>query len=120
MRAGRCAFGAHRAPLQGKQVRLSSWRKLVMRNRLLWFLVCFSASGSSRVCSRRCTNEFPHRRAAARAPLPEGEGRVRAFALVFFALFVPVLCHAQDVVRSPFTDQTGAETEPVVVSATRF
>src|SRR5213595_3703296 len=32
-------LGAHRAPLQGKQVRLSSWRKLVMRNRPLCFVL---------------------------------------------------------------------------------
>src|SRR5882672_11072401 len=50
MRAGRCAFGAHRAPLQGKQVRLSSWRKLVMRNRPLCFVLfsLMSAAASAR------------------------------------------------------------------------
>src|SRR2546429_2770855 len=32
-------LGAHRAPLQGKQVRLSSWRKLVMRNRPICFVL---------------------------------------------------------------------------------
>jgi len=42
-------LGAHRAPLQGKQVRLSSWRKLVMRkNRPLCFLVLVSAVFSAR------------------------------------------------------------------------
>src|SRR5437763_13846307 len=35
MRAGRCAF----LSLGDKQVRLSSWRKLVMRNRLLCFVL---------------------------------------------------------------------------------
>src|SRR5436309_5685587 len=39
-------LGAHRAPLQGKQVRLSSWRKLVMRNRLLCLVLASLTSAA--------------------------------------------------------------------------
>jgi protein ImuB len=42
------------------------------------------------------SDEFPHRRACARAPLPEGEGRVRAFVLelprVALRRFRPPVC----------------------------
>src|SRR5437762_14266116 len=48
-------LGAHRAPLQGKQVRLSSWRKLVMRNRPLCFVL---VSVMSAAFSVRAQNTF--------------------------------------------------------------
>src|SRR5438477_1502892 len=51
-------LGAHRAPLQGKQVRLSSWRKLVMRNRPLCFVLVslISAAFSIRAQDARSTS----------------------------------------------------------------
>ena len=66
----------------------------------------------------------PHRLAAASAPLPQGEGRVRALvlaSLVPFLLVGPSLLCAQDAVRSTSLDQSeAAASEPIVVSATRF
>ena len=69
-------------------------------------------------------NILPHRRACARPPLPQGEGRVRALApFIISMLFIPAFCFAQDAVRSTSTDQEekpAAEAERIVVSATRF
>src|SRR2546430_17218776 len=55
MRAGRCAFLQLR---DDKQVRLSSWRKLVMRNRRLWFVLVslMSAATSARAQDARSTS----------------------------------------------------------------
>jgi vitamin B12 transporter len=92
-----------------------------MQNRPVWFSICFPSSVPGRGCSLACGSNFPHRRAAARAPLLEGEGRVRAFALVLLVSFLHAPCFAQDPVRSTSTalDET-VPAEPVVVSATRF
>jgi vitamin B12 transporter len=93
-----------------------------MRNRPL----CFGCLGhiDKRAPRAAHSNTFPHRRATARPPLPQGEGRVRALApFIISVLFIPVFCFAQDAVRSTSADrpeENTAESEPVVVSATRF
>src|SRR4030081_2851014 len=93
-----------------------------MRNRP----VCF---GYLRYTDKRARlsahlNIFPHRRARARPPLPQGEGRVRALVpFIISMLFIPAFCFAQDAVRSTSTaqqEQPASETERIVVSATRF
>ena len=93
-----------------------------MRNRP----VCF---GYLRYTDKRARlsahlNIFPHRRARARPPLPQREGRVRALVpFIISMLFIPAFCFAQDAVRSTSTaqqEQPASETERIVVSATRF
>jgi vitamin B12 transporter len=84
--------------------------------------VCFGSRCRALRRTRVC--KFFHRLAAASAPLPQGEGRVRAITQLSFALFVllaPLICSAQDAVRPPLSDQEPAvAAQPVVVSATRF
>ncbi len=65
----------------------------------------------------------PHGRAVGYAPLPEGEGRAMVRGKIFaglVALLLPVYSgFAQDAVGSTATDRNTAESEPIVVSATR-
>jgi vitamin B12 transporter len=85
-----------------------------MKNRPLCFVL--NCPGSARVI------RFPHRRADARAPLPQGEGGVRAYARLATTLcsfFVPLVCCAQDAIRSTSADLNEAEAEAVIISATR-
>ena len=102
-----------------------------MRNCPLWF-GCLGHTHKRAHLSAH-SNTFPHRRASARPPLPQGEGRVRArLCIILIVLFAPLLCSAQDAVRSASAelrrdqsisidqDEETAESEPVVVSATRF
>src|SRR3989442_390796 len=65
---------------------------------------------------------FPHPPAAASAPLPQGERRVRATAGVIatvMSLFSAAALLAQDAVTSTSDVDTEAEAEAVIVSATR-
>src|ERR1700719_3150637 len=89
-----------------------------MRNRP----VCFHLRHGA--LHQTCAPNVPHRRAEARALLPDGKGRVRAIrqlAFALFASFVPAICLAQDALKSaPTAQEAPAAAEPVVVSATRF
>src|SRR6202171_4120720 len=115
MRAGRCApaVAGQTSPT------LESWRKLVMRNRS----VCFVGIGE-RGHSARCRRHSDG--GSLRAPYPNcpvSWRRLVARDAVKQSGTMPIICFAQDAVRATTTDQEKkpvAETERIVVSATRF
>jgi vitamin B12 transporter len=89
-----------------------------MRVRPVWFRVLIEVARRTGEVAR--ARNFPHRRAVARAPLPEGEGWVRAVtvaAIFLVSLFNPALFFAQETTTSTINSE--ATAQPVVVSATR-
>src|SRR5438552_757673 len=87
-----------------------------MRNRPIWFVRIFLRSiGRWPVVLGGSPNtRFPAGRRKVHA------SRVRSpILLATLLIFAPVVCFAQDAVRSTATDQEEAEAEPVIVSATR-
>ncbi|MEY2526520.1 MAG: hypothetical protein QOE73_1291, partial [Verrucomicrobiota bacterium] len=103
---------------------LESWRKLVMQNRPICFVVGIAVSLCSRAYSDVGRSKFPHRRAVARAPLPEGEGRVRAHARL--SVLSASRCfrfpHRRAAARAPLPEGEGrvrAHARLSVLSASR-
>src|SRR5262249_49182414 len=106
-----------RPPLQSKQVRLSSWRKLVMRIRPLCFVLdCGAhAAGVHFSAPRRKESVWraaKHHRPAACAP----QKRVIATLIAL----MPIVCSAADTTSISANGDQLPEAAPVVVSATRF